>query len=326
MGCIICRCFLCINCIYSAYSVKSFTSSQQTFILIGDFYLKILNNYSYKHITICTLVAFVSLVCNDLVTASHSASSKTAYEAVGAVITSCDTAAESELEDRLQVPLADKPEDFVFANGSHQFEKSAEDDKLQLSESAQGTIVTEESSAEFTEEQSLQLIDTQYTSGGFEIGEYVSVPTDLPTSVKLATDYHCYNLRGTPHWRLQQRAWTDEYGFRRFNDDYIVGMGTYYSIDIGDRFEVTYDTGKVMTVILGDNKADVLTDTTRRYEPVTYWDMPCASVLEFIADLEAAPDDIWIYGTYDYLEEFKGNIVSMKYLGRDTSADWDTYF
>ena len=42
----------------------------------------------------------------------------------------------------------------------------------------------------------------------FEIGEYVPLPP-LPTNIKSYTDYRCYNLWYTPHYRLQQASRTD---------------------------------------------------------------------------------------------------------------------
>lgn len=158
----------------------------------------------------------------------------------------------------------------------------------------------------------------------FEVGEICDLP-NLPTRVKACTDYRCYNIPSTPHWRLQQCAWTDEYGLRRFNDDYIVGLGTYYSTDIGDRFEITLDTGRVFTIILGDNKADCDTDETNRYKPCSYYNPEDANVLEFIADFDVMPDWVYARGTIDCLDDFSGNIAQIKYIGRDNSADWDSY-
>lgn len=166
--------------------------------------------------------------------------------------------------------------------------------------------------------------ETDTKTHRFEVGEICDLP-DLPTRVKACTDYRCYNIPSTPHWRLQQCAWTDEYGLRRFNDDYIVGLGTYYSTDIGDRFEITLDTGRVFTIILGDNKADCDTDKTNRYKPCSYYNPEDANVLEFIADFDVMPDWVYARGTIDCLDDFSGNIAQMKYIGRDNSADWDSY-
>lgn len=169
--------------------------------------------------------------------------------------------------------------------------------------------------------------DTSTVTGNakFAVGETVPIPT-LPTHVKLCTDYRCYNLWYTPHYRLQQAAYTDENGLRRYGEDYIVGLGKFYSESIGDRFKVTLDTGNEFTIILGDGKAPCDCDDNNMYTPCkNYSGEDCANVLEFIMDSDAMADAVYAYGSIDCLDEFKGNIVKMEYLGRDNSADWDTY-
>lgn len=159
----------------------------------------------------------------------------------------------------------------------------------------------------------------------FEVGEYVLLPT-LPTNIKSYTDFRCYNLWYTPHYRLQQVSRTDENGLRRFNDDYIVAMGAFYSTRIGDRFEVTLDSGNTFTVILGDGKHPNDCDENNMYAPCyNYAGEFCANILEFIIDKDVMAKDVYSYGSIDCIDEFRGDIVKMKYLGRDTSADWDTY-
>ena len=148
----------------------------------------------------------------------------------------------------------------------------------------------------------------------------------ISTSRKLFTDYRCYNLWYTPHYRLQQMAWTDEYGLRRFNDDYIVGLGQFYSTDIGDRFLVTLDTGVTFSIILGDNKAATDCDERNQYTPCTDFNGSAnANVLEFIVDHNSLPKEVHMCGGVECLDKFKGDIVKLEYLGRDTSNDWDTY-
>lgn len=166
---------------------------------------------------------------------------------------------------------------------------------------------------------------TNYQPQNFEICEAVPLPT-LPTNIKTYTDYRHYNLWYTPHYRLQQAAYTDENGLRRFNDDYIVALGKFYSESIGDRFKVTLDTGREFTVIFGDGKAPVDCDENNMYTPCRNYDgEKCANVLEFIIDSDVMAKEVYAYGSIDCIEEFKGNIVKMEYLGRDNSADWDTY-
>ena len=163
------------------------------------------------------------------------------------------------------------------------------------------------------------------TINKWEIGQEVPLPS-IPSNMKLCTDYRFYNIKGTPHNRLQLSAWTDEFGCRRYNDDYIVGLGSFYSVDIGDRFEVTLDTGRVFTIILGDGKADCDTDELNMFTPCFNYDGEyCANILEFIIDKDVMYDKCYQYGSLDYHDEFKGDIVKMVYLGRDNGGDWITY-
>lgn len=163
------------------------------------------------------------------------------------------------------------------------------------------------------------------TAQRFMIGEEVLLPV-LSTEPKLFTDYRSYNLWYTPYYRLQQAAYTDEDGLRRFNDDYIVALGKFYSEDIGDRFCVTLDTGVEFTIILGDGKDPYDCDLNNMYMPyVNYDNEKCANLLEFIVDADVMKPEVYDYGSLDYLDKFKGNIVKMVYLGRDDSEDWTTY-
>ena len=164
------------------------------------------------------------------------------------------------------------------------------------------------------------------SSPKFEEGEEVPLP-QISTTPKLYTDYRFYNLPNTPHYRLQQVAWTDEDGLRRFNEDYIVGLGRFYSVDIGDRFRVTLETGSEFTIILGDGKAPCDCDENNQYTPCkNYSGEDCANVLEFIVDKNAMNPAVYGYGSIDCIDKFKGDIAKMVYLGRDNSADWTTYY
>lgn len=175
------------------------------------------------------------------------------------------------------------------------------------------------------------LVETQNTpsiidtSNKWNIGQSLPLP-NIPSNMKLCTDYRHYNIEGTPHNRLQQVAWTDEYGCRRYNKDYIVALGSYYSVDIGDRFEVTLDTGRTFTVILGDGKADCDTDELNMFTPCFNYDGEyCANILEFIIDDTIMYQECYQYGSLDYHDEFKGNVIKIVYLGRDNGGDWTSY-
>lgn len=150
---------------------------------------------------------------------------------------------------------------------------------------------------------------------------------DISTESKLFTDYRFYNIPGTPHNRLQQKAWTDPEGLRRFNNDYIVAMGSYYSTSIGDRFQIELSSGQTFTVIFGDGKWDIDCDVKNMYTPIKNYDGELVgNLLEFIVDRDILDPDVYSYGGLEKIDSLKGDITGIYYLGRDDSEDWDTYF
>lgn len=143
-----------------------------------------------------------------------------------------------------------------------------------------------------------------------------SIP-DLPSDVKHYTDYRCYNIVGTAQYNLQQQATTDELGFRRYGDDYIVAMGSYYSTEVGDRFYIHQTNNISYTVVTGDMKADIHTDPTNRYLPcINYDNEECANILEFIIDERVMDNRCLSYGSVSYYDDFDADIDIIMYLGR----------
>lgn len=152
------------------------------------------------------------------------------------------------------------------------------------------------------------------------------VPT-LPTFPKFFTDYRYYGIEGTPHYRLQQECWTDEIGCRRLNDDYVVALGSYYSTNIGDRFEVTFDNGNIITVVMGDGKHDSDCDERNMFTPyLSYDNEKCGNLLEFIVDKNVLNSAVYDYGSLDCVEVLNGNVIKMVYIGRYEHIDFDTYY
>ena len=142
------------------------------------------------------------------------------------------------------------------------------------------------------------------------------VPTDIDTDFYGYMDYNCITDDTTVQWDMQQNAWTDWQGLRRYNDDYMVAMGSYYSdYEVGSRFEITLDNDTVFTVILGDLKKDIHTNKTHMYTPVyDDWQLVKANVIEFIVDENQLSSDVKKLGTISGYDEFDGNIKSIKKL------------
>lgn len=153
---------------------------------------------------------------------------------------------------------------------------------------------------------------------------YYEIPMEIPTETldiptcntefKTYMDYRCITDKTSAQYELQQFAWTDEDGFRRIGDDYIVAMGTYYAENIGDRFRITLDTDNEITVITGDIKQDIHTDYFNQYTPI--YDENgiffSGNVLEFIVDTNVLPQIPRRLGTVSYFDYLKGNIKSIE--------------
>ena len=210
---------------------------------------------------------------------------------------------------------------------NHQIMKLIEDvDAIELSLESQDVSV--DSSCSCTVESLENSLDTPGSEGdednNWEEGDICDLP-DINASIKLFTDYRAYDIWYTPHYRLQQVATTDENGFRRYNDDYLVALGSYYSTRIGDRFLVVLDTGNVFTVMLADGKQDK-DCVDNMYTPCEdYSGNAAANVLEFIVDSDVLDASVYDSGDVNNISSVYGDIAMIKYLGRDDSADWDTY-
>lgn len=135
---------------------------------------------------------------------------------------------------------------------------------------------------------------------------------DVPegdTSFKTYMDFRAITDTSSVQYEMQQEAYTDEYGLRKYkNGDYMVAMGSYYG-QVGDRFRITLDSGETIRCIMGDAKADCHTDAYNQYTP-------CGSgknVIEFVVDTPALSDEARQMGDISYSDDtFEGNISKIE--------------
>lgn len=81
---------------------------------------------------------------------------------------------------------------------------------------------------------------------------------------KTYMDYRAITDTSSPQYNLQLKAYTGEMGIRKIGDRYMVALGTYYA-KVGDEFDITLSTGKIIHAIVGDIKSNVHTDKTNRF-------------------------------------------------------------
>lgn len=146
----------------------------------------------------------------------------------------------------------------------------------------------------------------------FNKSEY-DIP-DYDTSFKTYMDYRTITDESSAQYMLQMEAYTDDMGLRKYEDHYIVAMGTYYSDNIGDTFKITLDNDTSFNVIIGDIKADCHTDSKNMYSPVydENGDFVSANVIEFIVDTKLIDKSVKNLGTMEAYDNFKGNIVKIE--------------
>ena len=65
--------------------------------------------------------------------------------------------------------------------------------------------------------------------------------------------------KSSKQYKLQQKAYTGNYGIRMVDDRYCVALGTYFQKEIGTYFDLVLENGTIIKCILGDIKASVHT-------------------------------------------------------------------
>ena len=103
---------------------------------------------------------------------------------------------------------------------------------------------------------------------------------DIPSagkSFKAWMGYKAITAKRSLQYKLQEKATTDEYGFRRYNGYYMIALGTYYTgYSCGKYFRITLDTGVTFDAITGDVKSDAHTDARHQHRN--------GNIVEFIVD------------------------------------------
>lgn len=93
---------------------------------------------------------------------------------------------------------------------------------------------------------------------------YTEYDIDVYPGVKTIESYTAFGSR-TPQAALQDAASDDELGFRRINNRYLVALGSRFTEDVGQYFDLVLENGTVIPCMLSDQKADEDTDPTNTY-------------------------------------------------------------
>lgn len=97
-------------------------------------------------------------------------------------------------------------------------------------------------------------------------------------------------------YMLQQKAYNDEFGFRKIGNRYLVAIGTAFNASVGQYFDAELDNGTIIECIVGDIKADKDTDKSN-----VFTTQGCC--LEFIVNTKTLEPIVKKMGDCSYLQE-----------------------
>jgi hypothetical protein len=132
----------------------------------------------------------------------------------------------------------------------------------------------------------------------------LNIPEDADGSFKTYLNYKHITDRSSKQWKLQQFATTNEKGLRCYKGCYLVAMGSYYAKSIGQKLNISFDTGITILVMIGDFKSDLHTDPKHMFVPVN------GNIVEFIVDISVMDAGILKCGDVSGLG-FKGKIIKI---------------
>lgn len=133
----------------------------------------------------------------------------------------------------------------------------------------------------------------------------LDIPNEADGQFKAYMDYRTIRDKTSKQWYLQQLCYTDELGFRRFNGNYVVAVGTGYADRIGQELIITLSGGVIFTAIVGDIKQDRHTDINNQYVPQN------GNIVEFVVDTLEMDHTIILNGCISGLDMF-GKIIGLE--------------
>lgn len=106
-------------------------------------------------------------------------------------------------------------------------------------------------------------------------------------------------------YKLQQKAYTNEDGFRMINGRYMIATGSGVSHDIGRYIDIVLENGTVIPCVIGDAKDDAHTD--QEFHIMT---KKSHCVSEFLVDTSVMNPDLQLSGNMsNYREEWNSKVV-----------------
>lgn len=114
----------------------------------------------------------------------------------------------------------------------------------------------------------------------------LDLPEEADGKFKTYMDYRKITDKTSKQWELQQHAWTEERGFRKIGEHFLVAVGTFYADEVGKELLIEFEDGQQIKAIVGDIKQDRHIDPTNRYVPIN------GNIVEFIVDTKKLDPEV----------------------------------
>lgn len=109
-------------------------------------------------------------------------------------------------------------------------------------------------------------------------------------TIKSFMGYHKITSQGSEQYKLQQKAYTGQYGIRQVNGRFCVAVGSAYTTTIGQYIDLILENGTTIPCILAECKDDKDTnaDNTITFD---------GSLAEFVVDIKTLNKNIMYAGS-----------------------------
>lgn len=138
--------------------------------------------------------------------------------------------------------------------------------------------------------------------------KYTKMEVPKHNNFKSYMGYRSITCKASKQYKLQQKAKTGKYGIRTIKGRYLIALGTYYTKNVGDKFDIKLSDGTILKCMIGDIKSDRHTDSKRQKQKYD------GSIIEFITDPSKMPSYVKRAGSYTACEKFSGSIKEIRKL------------
>lgn len=146
-----------------------------------------------------------------------------------------------------------------------------------------------------------------------EIYGYKEYDAPGNSGFKSFMDYRTITLIDSPQYELQESfATTGNYGIRMVDGRYCVAVGSHFTSDIGQYFDLILDNGTVIPCVLADQKDDAHTDGSN----IITMHNGCMS--EFIVDMYSLNESVRYNGNISLCtDKWNSSVVGVKIYNKN---------